>query len=208
MTKVMRAVMLEVPWHLIEERRLLDLDRWDEMWDGELHMVPPPHSAHGRLNDHLGMFFLLHWESVGLGQTFIETGVKRPGVEDDPVLKAPRDYRTPDRSFLLPERYDRLQGGWIVGGPDVVLEIASPGDESRAKLPFYAAVGVREAVIIDRRSRAVEVLSASPAGWAQVARDAQGWVRSHVLRTEWRTDGSILHVRRWDEPTRTLAIGE
>jgi Uma2 family endonuclease len=204
----MRAVMLEVPWHLIEERRLLDIDRWDEMWDGELHMVPPPHGTHGRINDLLGVFFHLHWEALGLGRTYPETGVKPPGTPDDPVLKAPRDYRTPDRSFLLPERYDRLQHGWIVGGPDVVLEIASPGDESRAKLPFYAAVGVRETVIIDRETRAVEVLRSTGAGWAQVAPDAQGWVRSNVLRTEWRTDGSTLLVRRWDEPTRTLAIGD
>jgi Uma2 family endonuclease len=202
----MRAVMLEVPEYLLEERRRLGHDRWDEMWDGELHMVPPPHGEHGRLNDHLGAFFLLHWEMLGLGRSYPETGVKRPGVEDDPVLKAPRDYRTPDRSFLLPERYGRFEGGWIVGGPDVALEIVSPGDESRAKLPFYLSVGVREVVLIERRTRAVEVLRATEAGWAQVKPSAEGWVRSDVLRTEWRADGPALLVRRWDEPARELRL--
>lgn len=155
----MRAVMLEVPEYLLEERRRLGHDRWDEMWDGELHMLPPPHGDHGRLNDRLGTFFLLHWEMVGLGRSYPETGVKR----------------------------------------------LSPGDESRAKLPFYLSVGVREVVLIDRRTRAVEVLRATDAGWAQV-KPSEGWVRSDVLRSEWRTDGPVLHVRRWDEPARELRI--
>jgi hypothetical protein len=34
-----RAVMLEVPQALLDERRAHGLDKSDEMWDGELHMV-------------------------------------------------------------------------------------------------------------------------------------------------------------------------
>jgi hypothetical protein len=38
----MRVVWLEAPGGLLEERRRLGLDIRDEMWDGVLHVVPPP----------------------------------------------------------------------------------------------------------------------------------------------------------------------
>jgi hypothetical protein len=36
------------------------------------------------------------------------------------------------------------------GGPDLALEIVSPDDRSRDKLDFYARVGTREVLILDR----------------------------------------------------------
>jgi len=36
----MRAVMLDVPEALVEERRRLGIDGFDEMWEGELHSIP------------------------------------------------------------------------------------------------------------------------------------------------------------------------
>lgn len=218
MVSGMRAVMLDVPRQLLEERRRLGLDRWDEVWEGELHMVPPPHGDHGCLNDELGVFFKLHWERLGLGRTFLETGVRRRDAGPLAELQdRPSDYRTPDRAFLLPGRFDRYQDGWIVGGPDAVLEIESPGDESRQKLPFYLAIGVREVLLVHRVTRQVEVLRATEPGYVLAAPDPDGWVRSQVLRTAFRTQpgGSAagdeqppaLLLRRWDEPGRELRIG-
>jgi Uma2 family endonuclease len=199
----MRAVMLDVPPDLLAERRRLGLDRRDEMWDGELHMVPPPHLDHGELNDDLGSFFKAEWQRRGLGRTYTEGGVRRPG--------APNDYRVPDRSFLLPDRFDRAQDGWIVGGPNVVLEIESPGGEDRAKLPFYLSVGVEVVILIDRDTRAVEVLRAASTGFDVIAPRPDGWVQVDRLRVELRTEPRpgtrpALHVRRSDEPVRALLI--
>jgi hypothetical protein len=42
----MRAV---VPESLLSERRKLGHDRFDEMLEGELHMLPPPNFEHQRL---------------------------------------------------------------------------------------------------------------------------------------------------------------
>lgn len=42
----MRGVMLEVPEHILEERRISGADQWDEVWEGVLHMVPPPNVEH------------------------------------------------------------------------------------------------------------------------------------------------------------------
>ena len=209
----MRAVMLQVPRHLLEERRRLGHDRRDEVWDGVLHMALPPHAARQRLNDKLGFFFQLHWQRLDEGRTFPATGVKRPGVPPHPELgpDVPSDYRTPDRSFLLPERYERVQGGWIVGGPDVVLEVLSPGDEARAKLPFYFELDVREVLLIDRDTRAVQVLRRGPAAFEVAPPDGEGWHTSEVLGTGLRREegpaGPRLHLRRLGaDPARELVI--
>lgn len=213
--RVMRVVMLEAPTPFLAERRRLGQDRWDEMWEGELHMVPPPHERHGRLELKLGVFFSTHWESLGLGRVYLETGVRRPGAPTQSFLgtEFPGDYRTPDLSLLLPERASRVQSGWIVGGPDVVIEIVSPGDESRAKLPFYREVGVRESILIDRDSCATEILELTAAGFEPVRPDASGWIESKVLTTEFRAVTNppglpLLHLRRVSDPGRELLIGE
>jgi hypothetical protein len=53
--------MLEAPQALLDERRRLGLDRRDEMWDGVLHVVPPPKDAHQSLG---AEFFLDRvWEA-------------------------------------------------------------------------------------------------------------------------------------------------
>lgn len=207
-------MFLDTPRSLLEARRRLGQDRWDEVWEGVLHMVPPPNEAHQELNDWLGVFFKTQWQALGAGRTRPETGVKRPGAPPQPELGAdvPSDYRTPDRSFLLPDRYDRLQGGWIVGGPDAVLEIVSPGDESRDKLGFYLDVGVEEVILVDRATRQVEVLRAAEAGFEPVPPDGAGWVTSAVLGTQLRREvddesGAVrLHLRRTDAPERELVI--
>jgi Uma2 family endonuclease len=205
----MRAVM-DVSEEFLAERHRLGHDRWDEMWEGVLHMPPPPHGEHGRLNDDLGVFFKVHWEASVLGRTYPETGVRRPGARWIKVAgeKVPSDYKTPDRSFLLPARYGRFKNGWIVGGPDAVLEIVSPGDESYEKLPFYSSIGVREAIYIHRVSREVELRRRGKTDWARVAPDAQGWFRSRVLDTDFKREpDGRLRLRRTSEPSRETLVG-
>ena len=43
------------------------------------------------------------------------------------------------------------------GGPDFAVEIVSPSDRSRDKLDFYAKVGVRELLIVDRKPWKLEL---------------------------------------------------
>src|SRR6185295_8801514 len=45
----------------------------------------------------------------------------------------------------------------IFGPAELAIEIVSPRDESRAKLPFYAKVGVREVWLIDSRTQTLEI---------------------------------------------------
>jgi hypothetical protein len=47
--------------------RALGLDRWDEMWEGVLHMAPAPTLEHQRILDELIMFLGRHLQTCGRG---------------------------------------------------------------------------------------------------------------------------------------------
>ena len=42
----MKAVMPSVPPEILEWRKRTGADRWDEMWEGVLHMGPTPNYDH------------------------------------------------------------------------------------------------------------------------------------------------------------------
>jgi Uma2 family endonuclease len=142
----MRAVMLEVPPHLLEERRRMGVDRWDEMWWGELHMVPPPAERHQSLGSLLLMALGPLAHARGLKISY-EIG----------LFSADDDYRVPDLGVYRP---DQASARGLENAAELVVELVSPDDESRAKLPWYAE-RVREVVLVDRDTLAVEVFRAN-----------------------------------------------
>jgi Uma2 family endonuclease len=149
---VVKAVILD-PWlteRLMAERRAKGLDRWDEVWGGVCHMAPAPNLEHQRIERELLVIFHEAVIRVGIGEVFHEVNVANPegGMED---------FRIPDLVVLLPESYDKMQGMFIAGGPDFIMEIHSPGDETYEKLPWYSEQGVREALIIDRDTKALSL---------------------------------------------------
>ncbi|HYB23162.1 MAG TPA: Uma2 family endonuclease, partial [Solirubrobacteraceae bacterium] len=52
----------------------------------------------------------------------------------------------------------------------LVIEIVSPGDESWEKLPFYAAHGVDEVLIVDPATRSVDWLGLNEGEYRPIAR--------------------------------------
>ena len=62
----MRGVLVEVPESLLAERRRLGVDRFDEMWGGELHMVPPPSNEHQRIGRDIVLVLAPLAEEAGL----------------------------------------------------------------------------------------------------------------------------------------------
>jgi Uma2 family endonuclease len=181
----MKAVMLEVDERMLEERRRLGHDRWDEMWEGVLHMVPPANGPHQGLGSELFLVIAPLARRRGLVGRY-ETGLFRSGVDDD--------YRVPDLLFTAPER---LTHRGVDGAADLVVEILSPGDESYAKLDWYAELGVREMLIIDPRTKAVELYRGTPEGPVRVAPDANGVLWSDVLEASFATVPGALRVT-WD----------
>lgn len=166
--------MLEVDPKLLAERARLGLDRWDEMWDGELHMVPPASGSHQRFGTELLLVLAPLARQDGLKCSY-ETGLFRR--EDD--------YRVPDLAFYRAD--DASHRG--AESAELLVEIRSPGDESMVKVPWYLAQGCREVLIVDRDTLEVELHT----------RDGRmAPARSDVLRCTFTTvDGPALRVD-WD----------
>jgi len=141
----MRAVMVDVPEHLLAERHRLGHDKADEMWEGELHMVPPGSNEHYRIELELAAFLLAMARTQGL-QVRTEAGVF------DPLVPEPTSYRQPD-VVVFGDEASSERG--VEGRARLVVEIRSPGDESFDKLPFYGRVGVAEVLIVDRDTKGV-----------------------------------------------------
>ena len=62
-----------------------------------------------------------------------------------------------------------------------MLEIRSSLDETYEKLPFFAALGVREVVVVPRDEKKPEVYRLAGEQYLAVAADREGWVPSEVL---------------------------
>ena len=141
----MRAVILEVDERMLAERQRLGLDRFDEMWEGVLHMVPQPSGRHQELEGRLiGLLF----GAAGQLGCAIAPEVGMYGAVDD--------YRVPDVAVYPPEALSRRG---LDGPPLVVFEIRSPGDESYEKIPWYFDRGTGSVVIIDPATCSVEVFT-------------------------------------------------
>ncbi|MGI8751527.1 MAG: Uma2 family endonuclease [Acidimicrobiales bacterium] len=163
----MRGVLLEVPSELLAERARQGVDVFDEMWEGELHMAPPPSEEHQRIGGEL--FIALHGTAVASGLVVrYETGLF------DPTAPEGSDYRVPDLMvFAASQRSER----GVEGDATLVVEIRSPGGESLDKVAFYQRVGVREIVMIDRDTKDLRhwrrvddaLVKAEPAGGTPVA---------------------------------------
>jgi Putative restriction endonuclease len=140
---------------LIERRRRLDLDRRDEVWEGVLHMNPPPSHEHERLLMVLARVLGPYADAAGLEMT--------GGVG----LGEQNDYRVPDLALHRPGAAAQWHPTMALG-----LEIVSPGDETRDKLPFYAAHDVDELVIVDPHRSRVEWLALQEGEYQQAERSS------------------------------------
>ena len=153
----MRTVVLGTPpvelERLIALRRATGADLYDEVWDGEYHMAPAAHGAHGDLDGQLSGLLRTHARRIGL----VESGPFNLG-------DGPNNFRVPDRG--LRERANKV---WFDTAA-LVVEIVSPHDESWEKMPFYAAHQVGEIVVVDPRDRSVAWLRLSDGAYQRVDR--------------------------------------
>lgn len=184
----MRGVLVEVPEQMLAERRRLGLDGRDEMWDGVVHMVPPASGRHQRLGTELLVALSPLAKRLGMVPSY-ETGLFR-GADD---------YRVPDLIFCRAEHVSDRGAE----GADLVVELRSPDDETYAKLDFYAALGVREMLVVHPGDRTVELFRLVKARLLPVSPDAEGGLRSDVLGVHLTTHGDGLHLS-WDGGSATL----
>ncbi len=129
---------------LLAERRARGGDHHDEVWDGIYMMSPLPNNEHQILVALLTSVLQMTVGWTGLGDVL--PGAKITDLEEDWV----RNYRCPDVVVFLNEGRAINRETHFFGGPDFAVEIVSEYDRSREKLPFYARVGVRELLLVDR----------------------------------------------------------
>jgi hypothetical protein len=126
---------------MLARRRRLGQDLFDEVWKGVLHMNPAPSGRHGDLESQLHVVLAPLAKAAGLRMR----GQFNLGDEGD--------YRVPGGG-LQQDASDRVYYPTAA----LVIEIVSPDDESWEKLPFYAAHGVGELLIIDPQQQTVSWL--------------------------------------------------
>jgi Uma2 family endonuclease len=125
---------------LRERREQLGLDRHDEVWEGVLHITPPPTTEHQ---------YVLQQLSEVLGPLARSAGLV-PLVQVFAVGEGRDEYRAPDGGLHRSQPH----GVWQSTAA-LVIEVVSPGDETWDKLPFYAAHNVDELLIVDPQERVV-----------------------------------------------------
>jgi len=138
--------------HLIQERKRKGLDLYDEVWEGMYVMPSMPTNAHQHVLDRLGDILT---EVVRRGKM----GDKCQGANVSDRRKGwKQNYRVPDMVVVLNESRAVDCGTHFCGGPDFLVEIQSPGDDTEEKVPFYGKIGVRELLIIHRDKRTLRLL--------------------------------------------------
>ncbi len=176
-----RAVVMDVPPMLEAWRKRIGADRFDEMWEGVLHMPPAPTLEHQSFEFQIEWWLTVHWVPLSKGRVFHNVNVVEAGRR-----KWTHNYRSPDLLLVLRERLARGRGSHFAGGPNVIVEIRSPGDESYDKLPFYFAVGVEEAWIIDCDTKVPELFVRGAKAFRKAKANRAGWLVSKVTGVEMR----------------------
>lgn len=163
---------------LIAKRQAAGLDHHDEVWDGVYVVSPNPNNEHQALVRRLTTAFDVSIDMPGLGQSF-------PGANvSDRETEWEQNYRMPDVAVFLSGNTAQNRDTHWFGGPDFAVEIVSSGDRSREKLDFYAHVGVRELLIVDRNPWGLELHRLRAAGLESAGRSSieqPAVLRSEVL---------------------------
>jgi Uma2 family endonuclease len=194
----MRGVMAVVTPDVLAERKRTGAHKFDEMWDGVLHMPPMPNFDHQDLEGNLETFLRIHWARPQKAVVAHQINVAPPGGWPN------KNYRIPDLVLLKPERFAINRNEYFEGAPDVVVEFRSPGDESEEKLPFYAKLGVPEVWIIDRDTKEPTIYLLKRRAYRKLAARANGWLRSPGTGVELRIGkpGKLAVRMAGDEATR------
>lgn len=154
----------------LARRRREGLDDRDEVWKGVYHVAPHEHSRNGRVAGRLVRLLMEPADAAGLdlGLSF--------------NLGEPDDFRVPDVGY---HRDQGDRGAWVATAA-LVIEILSPGDESVAKLPFYAEHGVGEVWLVDPLEHTV--VMQVPSGGSYVSSPRSPLLRLACTDVESRLD--------------------
>ena len=199
-TTEMRILEPAVIRDLIRERQQRGIDKYDDVWDGVYVMPPLTNNPHqGLVSD---LTFILHRviNQEGRGRVL-------PGANvSDRRQHWEQNFRSPDVVVVLNDsRAVDCTTHWM-GGPDFLIEIQSPRDDTEEKIPFYSGIQVRELFIIHRDTRELRLYRHDGQQLALVAPvtiEGKEWLASAVVPLAFRRGGRRQNprteVRRTDE---------
>jgi Uma2 family endonuclease len=137
---------------LIRERKRRGADRYDEVWEGVYVMPSMPDMDHQELVHDLDTIFGEVVKRPGRGKVYPGANVSDRGASWK------KNYRIPDLVVILKDSQAVRHKNHVQGGPDFLVEIESPGDDTEEKVPFYGKIHVRELLIIHRDKRTLRLL--------------------------------------------------
>jgi len=142
----------ELAERIREQRAERGGDRFDEVWEGVYMMSPLANIEHQVLATRLTAVL-----QMAMGLEFKGTILAGANVSDRERGWA-RNYRCPDVVVYMPDSQAINRRTFWQGGPDLGVEIVSKHDRSREKVDFYAKVGTRELMFVDRDPWRLELL--------------------------------------------------
>ena len=200
--EIVKAVMPEIPPHILEWRKRTGAHQWDEMWEGVLHMPPSPNRDHQELEGEFETWLRVFWSQPRGAKVYHQINTTPPGGW-------PNSYRIPDLVLLTPDRFDIDRNEYFEGAPTVVVEIHGPGDEAYEKLPFYAELGVPEVWIVDRDTKLPEVHVLQDNEYRKRAAGEDGWIRSEITGILLRGESNgKLAIQLADDPETRRELPE
>lgn len=207
---VMRKALLLDPWlvrRLIADRQKRGIDRYDEVWDGVYVMSAAPTNEHQDLVHDLQVVLDAIVKQNGRGR--VQGGANISDREEG----WENNHRCPDVVVVLKDSQAIDCGTHWLGGPDFIVEVKSPDDETEKKIPFYGRVGVRELLIIDRDTRHLRLYRHDVRKLALVAQSSEEndeWIASEVIPVAFRwkstSDGPRTEVKRTDKKRQKWTV--
>ena len=189
----------EIRRAFIRQRQAQNQDRFDEVWEG-VYLVPPlannPHQ--GLVAFLLGILFhVLTLEKRGQVLAGANVSDRSAGWE--------HNYRAPDISVILNQSRAIDCTTHFFGGPDFLVEVESPEDETEEKIPFYSQLQVQELLVIHRDTRELRLYryDVHKLALVQPIDFASGkWLVSKVVPLAFRRQahrkGGAIEIRRID----------
>jgi Uma2 family endonuclease len=199
-TSEMRILEPAIIRELIRERQQRGIDQYDEVWDGVYVMPPLANNPHQILVGSLCAILFQVINQEGRGQAL-------PGANvSDRRRHWDKNFRAPDVVVVLNDsRAVDCTTHWM-GGPDFLIEVQSPGDDTEEKIPFYSTIEVRELLIIHRDTRELRLYRHDGQRLAlgePATIEGKEWLASAVVPLAFRRGGRRrtprTEVRRTDE---------
>ena len=122
-----------------------------EVIDGELIRTPSPPPRHQEILGTLATVLFNHVEAKELGEVYI--GPLDTILDQFNVVR-------PDILFICKERLGAIAKEWILGPPDIVVEIlarTTVDKDRRRKMAVYSEFGVPEYWIVDPETKTIEL---------------------------------------------------